>query len=562
MSGGEMADEDRSAAPDDPAGRHGRDESGSDWFFRDRGDDSVGEDENPAAAAPEPYGAHGPGDDRLRPGPSGSNQPEADRPGLDDTNASTSQYYGPFGGPTSRGDEPTQVIPPYGSGTPSAYGSGATSAYGSGAASSYGSGAGSAYGSGPAPSFGPPTGYPVGSGPSSQPPAAPVGPAGPPAVTPARPARRPRAGLLLLVAALLAALVGTAAGYGGARLAQTGAPVPTGPPSTGTTTAPQPTRSGTPAPSGTPASPAPSQIDTVQVAASALPSTVMIRVGSNGSGGTGSGFVLDTEGHIMTNNHVIADAADGGRITVVFSDGARKRAELVGRSPSYDLAVIKLTQDHDLTPMPVGDSDQVQVGAQVVAIGSPLALASTVTQGIVSAKNRPVVVNSDGGADAPSAYINGIQTDAAINPGNSGGPLVDSAARVIGVNSAILTLGQSRTTSGNIGLGFAIPINQAMEIGKLLITDGKATYPVIGVNLGDPTSDGVRLSEVDGGGPADDAGLRVDDVVTAVNDQPVSTAQELIVAVRTHRPGDRVRLTYERGGQQRTADVTLGSREG
>lgn len=495
MSGGEMADEDRSAAPDDRS--HA--DTGSDWFFRDRRDESPGHDHHPH----------------------------------DSWSAPDSTYHGPFGSPPPRPDEATQVLP--------------------------------AYGSGPAPAFAPPTGYPIGSGLPPQPPRTDQ-PAGQP-VPPRHPdtrhpdtRRRPRAGLILLVAALLAALVGTAAGYGGARLAQTSAPATSaGParPTTGTTD-PRPTA----APMGTPVPLAPGQIDTVQVAASALPSTVMIRVGSNGSGGTGSGFVLDTDGHIMTNNHVIADVADGGRITVEFADGARKRAELVGRSPSYDLAVIKLTQDHSLAPMPVGDSDQVRVGEQVVAIGSPLALASTVTQGIVSAKNRPVVVNSDGGADSPSAYINGIQTDAAINPGNSGGPLVDAAARVIGVNSAILTLGQSRTTSGNIGLGFAIPINQAMEIGKLLIADGKATYPVIGVNLGQADDDGVRLSRVDGGGPAEDAGLQVDDVVTAIDDQPVSTAEELIVAVRTHRPGDRVSLTYERGGQSRTADVTLGSRVG
>ena len=300
-----------------------------------------------------------------------------------------------------------------------------------------------------------------------------------------RKAKRPRTGLILLLAALLAALVGTAAGYGGARLAQTGA-APTQAPAT-SAPAPQPSSTGSAGPQGTPVPAPPSQIDTVQVAAAALPSTVMIRVGSGGSGGTGSGFVLDTAGHIMTNNHVIAEAADGGRITVVFSDGARVRAELAGRSPSYDLAVIKLSDDHELTPMPIGDSDAVQVGESVVAIGSPLALASTVTQGIVSAKNRPVVVSSEGGADSPSAYINGIQTDAAINPGNSGGPLVDAGARVVGVNSAILTLGQDRdtTSTGSIGLGFAIPINQAMEIGKLLIADGKATYPVIGVNVDD-----------------------------------------------------------------------------
>jgi putative serine protease PepD len=248
-------------------------------------------------------------------------------------------------------------------------------------------------------------------------------------------------------------------------------------------------------------------------------------------------------------------------MTVVFADGKRARATLVGRSPSYDLAVIKLTGDRDVSPLPIGDSEAVQVGQPVVAIGSPLALASTVTQGIVSAKNRPVVVSSSGGADAPSAYINGIQTDAAINPGNSGGPLVDAGARVIGVNSAILTLGQGRDNTGSIGLGFAIPIDQAMEIGKLLIKDGKATYPVIGVNV-DESGDGVRLSRVDADGPADDAGLRVDDVITAIDRQPVTSPEELIVAIRTHRPGDKVVLEYERGGRERTAEVTLGSREG
>ncbi|HEU5486803.1 MAG TPA: trypsin-like peptidase domain-containing protein, partial [Microlunatus sp.] len=306
----------------------------------------------------------------------------------------------------------------------------------------------------------------------------------------------------------------------------------------------------------------PGQMDTVEVAAAALPSTVMIRVGSGGSGATGSGFVLDSDGHVMTNNHVVADAADGDRLTVVFADGERARAKLVGRSPSYDLAVIKLTGDHQAKPLPIGDSEAVQVGQPVVAIGSPLALASTVTQGIVSARNRPVVVSSSGGADSPSAYINGIQTDAAINPGNSGGPLVDAGARVIGVNSAILTLGQDRDNTGSIGLGFAIPINQAMEIGKLLIKDGKATYPVIGVNVGDDSGDGVRLSSVDPDGPADDAGLQVDDVITAIDKQPVTAPEELIVAIRTHRPGDKVALEYERGGRQGTAEVTLGSREG
>lgn len=496
MSGDEMADEDRSAAPgDDRSAADGAPtgDASSDWFFGDRFGGAASS--QPTAADPDPA---------------------AYRP---------SAYYGPFHQPPVTG---SPANPPA------------------------------------APSYAPPSGPPVGSPEFGQLPGGPA-PGGPAPGGPApigqlpsgRPPERARSGLILLLAALLAALVGTAAGYGGARLAATADPAPS------VTPVPRPTpTSSSGGPQGTPVPAPPSQIDTVAVAAQALPSTVMIRVGSDGAGGTGSGFVLDTQGHIMTNNHVIAGAADGGRITVVFSDGARIDADLVGRSPSYDLAVIKLSEDHELTPMSIGDSDAVQVGESVVAIGSPLALASTVTLGIVSAKNRPVVVNSDGGADSPSAYINGIQTDAAINPGNSGGPLVDAGARVVGVNSAILTLGQSRDTSGNIGLGFAIPINQAMEIGRLLIADGKATYPVIGVNIGNGTTSGVRLSQVDAGGPADDAGLRVDDVITDIDGDPVSTAEELIVAVRTHRPGDKVTLTYERGGRQATAEVTLGSRVG
>ncbi len=435
-----------------------------------------------------------------------------------DQAAPSASYYGPFAPPPPV-DESTQVLPPYAGAAPPSY------------------------------SYPPPSVAPTGAG-------APV-PRTEPAPPPGDGRRnRPRTGLIMLLAVLLAALVGTAAGYGGSRLAQTASA-----PASSSTPAPRPSSTVSSDPQRTPVPAPPSQMDTVQVAAAALPSTVMIRVGSSGSGETGSGFVLDTSGHIMTNNHVIAGASDGGRITVLFSDGKRVRAELVGRSPSYDLAVIKLTGKHELIPLPIGDSDAVEVGEPVVAIGSPLALASTVTQGIVSAKNRPVVVNSDGGADSPSAYINGIQTDAAINPGNSGGPLVDAGARVVGVNSAILTMGQSRDGSGSIGLGFAIPINQAMEIGKLLISDGKATYPVIGVNV-DADDDGVRLSSVDADGPADKAGLRVDDVITEIDDEPVSAPEELIVAIRTHRPGDKVALTYERGGQRRTAEVTLGSREG
>jgi putative serine protease PepD len=211
----------------------------------------------------------------------------------------------------------------------------------------------------------------------------------------------------------------------------------------------------------------------------------------------------------------------------------------------------------------VGDSDGAQVGETVIAVGAPLALPGTVTKGIISSRNRPVVVSGADNADEPSAYIDAIQTDAPINPGNSGGPLIDAAARVIGVNSAILTLGQSQEVSGNIGLGFAIPINQAMDIGAQLIKNGKATYPVIGANVSSATDNGgAKLSTVEAGGPADDAGLREGDVITSIDGKPVTDIEQLIVAIRTHRPGDVIKLGYERDRSTGEARVTLGSKEG
>ena len=197
----------------------------------------------------------------------------------------------------------------------------------------------------------------------------------------------------------------------------------------------------------------------------------------------------------------------------------------------------------------------------MLAIGAPLGLPGTVTQGIVSAQNRPVVVQSVGDADAPYAFIDGIQTDASINPGNSGGPLVDARARVVGITSAILTRGDSDQQTGNIGLGFAIPINQAKTIGDLLIRTGKATYPVIGASLREVT-DGLELTTVDRTGPAGRAGLRVGDRVTKIDDRRVSATEELIVEIRTRRPGEKVVLEYWRGGQNARATITLGSREG
>jgi len=214
-----------------------------------------------------------------------------------------------------------------------------------------------------------------------------------------------------------------------------------------------------------------------------------------------------------------------------------------------------------LKPIKTGNSDQTQVGQPVIAVGSPLGLPGTVTQGIVSARNRPVVVRANGNADSPVAYIDAIQTDAPINPGNSGGPLVDAGARVIGVNSAILSLGDGQSQPGSIGLGFAIPINQAVTITRQLIKRGRATYPVIGASLGD-TSGGIELIEVDRNGPAGDAGLRVGDEITRINDLRVQTMEDLIVKIRNQRPGDKVVLEFDRGNRRDRATVTLGSKVG
>lgn len=383
----------------------------------------------------------------------------------------------------------------------------------------------------PAMAEGPPGGI-TSSAPTAVPP--PAGPA---------PRRRPRAASLIAVAALTALVVGGAAGYGGATLARrTQSPA--------ATTA---TPSALPGVTRTPVAPAPPSANTVEVAKRVLPATVMIQAGR----GTGSGFLIDRDGRIVTNNHVVADATDGSRIRVIFSDGRRQSAVLVGRSPSYDIAVIRVSGVASVQPIELGDSDQIQVGESVIAVGSPLGLPGTVTQGIISAQNRPVMVSENAAADSPTAYINAIQTDAPINPGNSGGPLVDAGGRVIGVNSAILTFAASR----NIGLGFAIPINQAATIADLLIKNGKATYPVIGANVQDAAA-GVELSVVDAQGPAGKAGLRARDVITKIDGEPVDTMEELIVSVRTRRPGEVVVLDYTRGSTPGQARVTLGSKEG
>ncbi|MGE9809122.1 S1C family serine protease [Janibacter sp. G1551] len=295
------------------------------------------------------------------------------------------------------------------------------------------------------------------------------------------------------------------------------------------------------------------------IAATAVPSVVTLQVSGSSGAGTGSGFVLDTEGHIVTNNHVIDAAAGGGDITIELSDGTERKATLVGRDPSYDLAVVKTDAD-GLKPLALGDSSAVVVGDEVVAVGAPLGLESTVTSGIVSALNRPVSAGDAG----DRSYINAIQTDAAINPGNSGGPLLDTRGRVIGVNSAIAqTPGQSGQ-AGNIGVGFAIPSDQVRKTVEQLIKTGTAEHPIIGVMLDlQYEGEGVRILDeeraISPGGPAADAGLKPGDVIIGYEGRPVSDPDELIVLIRAGSVGETVTLKVRRGEQVKDVKMTLSA---
>jgi putative serine protease PepD len=294
------------------------------------------------------------------------------------------------------------------------------------------------------------------------------------------------------------------------------------------------------------------------IAQRVLPSVVSISTRSIDGAGTGSGFVIDSNGYILTNNHVISDAAQsGGSIQVSLSDGTFYAAKVIGRDASYDLAVLKIGAS-GLKALQFGDSDAVAVGDSVIAIGSPLGLSGTVTTGIISAKNRAVTA---GESNTESAFINALQTDAAINPGNSGGPLVDATGAVIGVNSAIASLG---TTSqiGSIGLGFAIPINQARKTADQLIKNGVATYPVIGVSLNmNYTENGAQVSTngrgILPGGPAAKAGLRGGDVIISIDGKEIYLPEELIVSIRAKNVGDRVTLGFLRDGVKKTVTLTL-----
>ncbi len=307
------------------------------------------------------------------------------------------------------------------------------------------------------------------------------------------------------------------------------------------------------------------------MAAKVLPSTVQVRVvngkGTNASGATGSGFVVDDDGHVITNNHVVEVAKDGAVIDVVDVDGATHEAEVVGRSPVYDIAVLEVS-DHDaLRPAALGSSDQLRVGETVVAIGSPLGLSATVTSGIVSALDRPVTTgpaSSSPLSSDPSAFINAVQTDAAINPGNSGGPLVNLRGQVVGVNSAIATTGGSfGGESGNIGVGFAIPMDQVRVTARQILRTGRAEYPIIGANVNTGgSSAGAMVVEVPDGTPADRAGLQKGDRIVAVEGQRVPDGVSLIVAIRTHRPGETIDLTIVRDGEEQDVQIRLAAKVG
>lgn len=348
-------------------------------------------------------------------------------------------------------------------------------------------------------------------------------------------------GALITICIVLALIAGVIGGYAGARLTPQAGPPPAAIP------APVPEK-GDPPPTSS----------VTAVADAVLPSVVSIEAGSS----SGSGFVVRSDGYLLTNQHVVAGA--GKKLSVTFADGRKEPAEVIGSTTSYDVAVLKVDRT-DLVPLELADSEKVQVGDQVIAIGAPLGLDGTVTTGIVSAMNRPVAA----GDQYDTAFINAIQTDTAINPGNSGGPLVNMRGQVVGIASAIA---QVPGSSGSIGLGFAIPANQVRRTADQLIATGKATYPIVGVLLDNLyTGEGVQVLDDPRGqveavtvdGPAYLAGIKPGDVILAIDDRPVTHPNELIVAIRAKAPGDEVRLTIrpKDGSDEKEVELILDETE-
>ncbi|MGO4102714.1 S1C family serine protease [Leifsonia sp. YAF41] len=308
--------------------------------------------------------------------------------------------------------------------------------------------------------------------------------------------------------------------------------------------------------------------DAEAVAAKVLPAIVTINVVSEAGGGVGTGSIIRDDGYILTNNHVIADAANGATIIVTFSNGQQVPATLVGRSPQADIAVVKVDVGTKLPAVVAGDSDTLNVGQPVVALGAPLGLSSTVTAGIVSALGRDVPVPNDEGGTALLAGA--IQTDAAINPGNSGGALVDCDGAQIGVNSAIATVPNAagQAGGGSVGIGFAVPVNLAMSLATQMIETGKVSYPYFGMQVVAIPADvaakfntepGLFVEGVTPGGPAEQAGIQTGDIITSIDGQSVSDAAVLTRVKLTKQAGDTVEVTYLRGTEQGTTTVTLGA---
>jgi putative serine protease PepD len=312
---------------------------------------------------------------------------------------------------------------------------------------------------------------------------------------------------------------------------------------------------------------APAKNGSVQaVAESVLPSVVKINVTGAQGAGSGSGVIISDDGEILTNFHVVALADQGGNLSVGFNDGSTAPAEIVGTDPLTDLAVIKAQGVSGLQPATLGESGNLDVGEEVVAIGSPFGLDATVTSGIVSALQRPVSISGQG-SSIDTAYP-AIQTDAAINPGNSGGPLVNMNGEVVGINSSIRTASSSMSgQGGSIGLGFAIPLDQVLPIVDQLRSGETATHARLGVSVVNASSEnglmsGAGIAEVSAGSAADKAGLQRGDIIVRVDDLSVSDASSLVASIRGHRPGDDVTLTVVRGNDQTTIDATLDSDQG
>jgi putative serine protease PepD len=302
------------------------------------------------------------------------------------------------------------------------------------------------------------------------------------------------------------------------------------------------------------------------VAQQVLPSVVTVKVDlGDGKGGTGTGFIVQN-GYVITNNHVIAglSGSSGGSMKIVFSDGKESPATVKGTSASNDVAVIKPETTHNLPPLELGNSDDLAQGDPVIAVGSPLGLQGSVTTGIISALNRVVPTGGENGTD--SHVIIALQTDAAINPGNSGGPLIDATTgKVIGVNTAIASLGNNGQESGSIGLGFALPINRVQSVATSLISGQSVTKTVIGISMDTAyQGEGVKIATsgtapLTKGGPAEKAGLKPGDVIITADGKTLNTPEDLLLVVTAHAPGDKIKVTYKRGGQDQTVEVTLGA---